>query len=95
MPKYVASRTPTSTDWAPSTILSGDVPAWVAKLKEQPGRELQIHGSTQHKSEQLTRAIRQPVDNLPPVDNPAPTARITERLGRARIGSISCPHRSP
>jgi len=46
LPKYVASGTLTRAEWTPSTILSGDVPAQVAKLKEEPGRELQIHGST-------------------------------------------------
>ncbi|CAM5739327.1 hypothetical protein SMICM304S_00643 [Streptomyces microflavus] len=31
--------------WNPTTILSGYVPAQVADLKRQPGRDLQIHGS--------------------------------------------------
>jgi dihydrofolate reductase len=45
LPKYVASSTQLKTEWQNTTVLSGDIPAEVARLKEQPGRELQIHGS--------------------------------------------------
>ena len=45
LPKYVASHSLATADWAPTTILSRDIPAQVSELKRQPGRELQIHGS--------------------------------------------------
>lgn len=46
--KYVASNTLADSDatWGPASVLRGDIIEAVAELKEQPGRELQIHGST-------------------------------------------------
>lgn len=45
-PKYVASKTLTTADWNPTTILSGDLAAEVTELKQRPGRDLQVHGSS-------------------------------------------------
>ena len=45
LPKYVASTTLGSVGWPNSSLLGGDVPAEVAKLKQQPGNEVQVHGS--------------------------------------------------
>ncbi len=44
--KYVASRTLDRVDWQNSTLLVGDVAEAVAKLKQQPGPEIQVHGSS-------------------------------------------------
>lgn len=45
LPKYVVTNTLTSGGWHPTTLLHGDPTQTVAKLKTQPGRELQVHGS--------------------------------------------------
>jgi dihydrofolate reductase len=43
--KYVASNTMTSHEWKPSVFLSGDIAEKVAKIKGQPGPDLNIWGS--------------------------------------------------
>jgi dihydrofolate reductase len=47
--KYVVSSTLSDADaaWGNTTVLRGDVVEQVRRLKEQPGRELQVHGSWQ------------------------------------------------
>jgi dihydrofolate reductase len=44
LPKYVASKTLNSAEWHNSTIIT-DVVSEVTKLKELPGKEIQVHGS--------------------------------------------------
>ena len=45
LPKYVATRTLREATWAGTNLLSGDVVEEVRRLKDLPGRELQVHGS--------------------------------------------------
>jgi dihydrofolate reductase len=44
--KYVASRTLDTLEWENSQLLEGDVGEAVARLKEENGPELQVHGSS-------------------------------------------------
>lgn len=47
-PKYVASRTLEKAEWNNSTVLTGDIAAAVADIKQQPGEgEIQVHGSSE------------------------------------------------
>jgi dihydrofolate reductase len=43
--KYVASRSRRALEWGPSALIQGDAAEGIAKLKEEDGPELQVHGS--------------------------------------------------
>ncbi|ORT58273.1 dihydrofolate reductase family protein [Streptomyces sp. CB03238] len=45
LPKYVVSRTLHNAEWNNSTVISGDLTEEVERLKQRPGREIQVHGS--------------------------------------------------
>jgi dihydrofolate reductase len=45
LPKYVVSRSQRPLGWHNSHLVTGDVPTEITKLKQQPGGELQVHGS--------------------------------------------------
>ena len=47
MPKYVVSSTLTDPEWNNSTVVSGDVPAAIAKLKRDQEGDIVVHGSAQ------------------------------------------------
>jgi dihydrofolate reductase len=46
MRKYVASQTLRKVEWHNSTLLWGDAATTVARLKEQAGGEIHVHGSS-------------------------------------------------
>lgn len=46
VPKYVASRSRTELGWQHSHLLGDDVPAAVAALRDEPGGEIRVWGST-------------------------------------------------
>jgi dihydrofolate reductase len=43
--KHVASRTLERAEWSNSTLIDGDVAAYVRRVKEEDGPEIQVHGS--------------------------------------------------
>ena len=46
MPKYVVSSTLEKAEWNNSTVLKGDVVKEVSKLRQKPGGDIVVHGSS-------------------------------------------------
>ncbi len=46
LPKYIASRTLTELGWKNSHLLGDDLPAAVAKVRDEPGGEIRVWGSS-------------------------------------------------
>ena len=44
MPKYVVSSTLRDPEWAGTTVIGGDPVAEIARLKEQPGKDIVQYG---------------------------------------------------
>ncbi|GAB4525599.1 MAG: dihydrofolate reductase family protein [Anaerolineae bacterium] len=44
--KYVASNTITSHEWQPSVFLGGDIVEKILQIKQQPGPDLHVYGSS-------------------------------------------------
>lgn len=44
-PKLVVTSTPLEHDWAPTSVVGGDVTGSVAELKQRPGGDIGVHGS--------------------------------------------------
>jgi hypothetical protein len=53
VPKYVVSTTPENPEWTNTTIIRGNVPEEVAKLKEEPGWELARTAATRPSSRSM------------------------------------------
>ena len=47
MTKYVVSSTLGDPEWHNSTVIRGDVPGELAKLRDEPGGDILVNGSTQ------------------------------------------------
>ncbi|MGW5053600.1 dihydrofolate reductase family protein [Actinokineospora sp. NPDC004072] len=57
LPHYVVSSTLEKADWGDTTVISGDVLAEVAKLKEQPGQDILMYGYGQLAHELLRNGL--------------------------------------
>jgi dihydrofolate reductase len=67
LPKIVASRTLTSHPWGPTTFVADDVAGHLSAVKDQPGKDIAIFGSSTLVGELLPTGV---VDELRVIVNP-------------------------
>lgn len=72
--KFVASHAPFDPGWQNVTVLSGDVPEEVRKLKEQPGKNLLVFGSNELVVSLLEQGL---IDELQILVNPVAIGKGT------------------
>jgi len=63
-PKFVVSSTLPSADWQNSTLISGDVAEQISRLKQQPGRNIGMSGSSTLVSWLLRQGLLDQLDLL-------------------------------
>jgi dihydrofolate reductase len=63
-PKYVVSSTLASADWQNSTLINGDVAGRISGLKQQPGQNIGMSGSSTLVSWLLRRGLLDRLDLL-------------------------------
>ena len=93
-PKYVVSSTLTSADWQNSTLINGDVAARISELKQEPGQDIGMSGSSTLVGWLLRHGLLDRLDLLvfpvvlgaaTPVQQAGRTgAALTDRLGVVR-----------
>lgn len=67
LPKVVVSRSLPGADWQPASVIDADVPGAVAGLKEQPGKDIALLGSSALAATLLTAGL---IDELRIMVNP-------------------------
>ena len=90
LPKIVVSRTLDRADWANTRIVREDVPAALADLKRQPGKDIFIFGSSNLTASLLRSGL---VDELRIIVNPVvlggghPVLQTADRTSMKLLGS--------
>lgn len=88
VPKYVATSTPLDREWANTTVVEGDLVAFVRDLKSRPGSVIGVHASIRVAQALLAGGV---VDELRLVVAPSIAGagrRLLDGLPQTRLESI-------